>query len=280
MVGEYTLRESEKNRMDCGTVPNRQNLMSETYPPSQRPVALITGAGSGIGRAIALELAGAGLSLALVGRRLEPLHEVAELCKSNGAADVRAFACDLQEAGNIAALVERVHGEMGGPNVLVNNAGIFVEKPFQQATLAEFRESFEINFFSIVSLVKEALPHIEQGIVQGGQGAVIMIGSKAAERGYLNGSIYSATKHALRGFTDSLFYDLQNVGIRVAMVEPGVVNTAMHADSDRYAPERMIQPEDIGRAVRFLLEMPQTACPFLLSVRPQRDPKSVRKGAT
>lgn len=238
----------------------------------QRPVAVVTGAGRGVGRAIAEELAGAGFDLALIGRTREPLQEVAELCAGSGA-KAKVFVFDLERTGDIAPLVQRIGLELGGINVLVNNAAIFLEREFKETSPEDFRRSFDVNYFAVVELIRAALPFIEEGVGRGTHGALINIGSVAGERGYARGTMYSPTKHALKGLTESLFAELRETGVKVSLVEPGLINTDMHAGDPRYDPARMIQPEDVAQAVRFILEAPPTVCPSKLTLVPQREPR-------
>ena len=233
-----------------------------------RGTAVITGAGRGIGRAIALNLAEEHFSIGLVGRNEHELSEVAEACRQFR---VRAecYAVDLSHVEAIQDLVPRIAADLNGITVLVNNAGICIERDIRQATLADWDATFNVNLRAVFALSKAALPFLEQ---EKGA-AIINISSVAAERTYAEGTMYTASKHGLAGFSGSLFQDIHEQGIKVCSISPGYVNTAMHAGDEALNPEKMIQPADIAEAVRFVVNFPRNACPTEITILPQYSPK-------
>lgn len=237
-----------------------------------RGVAIITGASRGIGKAVAIDLAKEHFSLALVGREESLLKEVATLCESEGVT-AKCYVYDLSKLEGINDLVTQIHQDLGGINILVNNAGVWIEKPIADASLAEWERTLDVNVRSVFALTKQALPYIEER----GWGAVINISSLAGQRTYPGGTMYCASKHALEGFSGALFHDVREKGVKVCAISPGVANTDMHKDDERYDNERMIQPEDIAKAVSFVANFPDTACPTEITIMPQRAPEKSRR---
>jgi len=236
-----------------------------------RRVALVTGASRGIGESIAVELASMGLALALTARHPDELASVVARCLASGAPAAAAFTADLSNPDELGPLIEAVTARFGGLDVLVNNAGVWIEEPVASADLAAWDRCLDVNLRAVIHLTHHALPWLVDGIAP----AVVNISSIAGQRSYAGGGIYTATKHGLMGFSGSLFHDVRERGVKVCAVCPGYVDTAMHAGRpnplDRSA---MIQPADVARTVRFVLEFPANACPTEITLMPQRHPTS------
>ncbi len=235
-------------------------------------VALISGSGRGIGRAVALNLAKARFSVGLIGRTRAELEKVASECRDCGV-EARIFPLDLRRTEQIPELVRQVADELGGITVLINNAGVWIEKDIRQARVEEWESSFDINLRSVFVLTKCAIPYLEKSE----QAAIINISSTAAHRGYAGGTMYAATKHGLAGFSASLFEDLRELGIKVCEIAPGYVNTAMHQDDLALDPAKMLRPEDVAHAVNFVVGFPSTGCPTQITIVPQKSPKLSKK---
>lgn len=217
--------------------------------------ALVTGAGSGIGRAIALRLVTLGCTVALVGRREGPLEETRALCEEaagkspaqRGAAAVRS--CDLTDEKSVEALVEQVTKD-GGLDILINNAGIVQSGPFESVSTELFDRVMATNVRAPFLLTRGVLPLLRKS----DSAEIINICSVVAHEGYPNQSIYATSKHALLGMTKSLANEVYKDGIRVHAISPGGVLTEMIA---QVRPELvgtpMITPDDIADSVEFLL---------------------------
>ena len=230
-------------------------------------VIVITGASRGIGRACALALAAPGVSLALVARSEAALEEVKALCQAKGA-QAQGFGCDLAEMDAIDALCEKVKSHFAAPiHTLVNNAGIWIEKPFEQGDLGAWEEALDVNLKAPMRLTRRALDGMPEG------GAVIFIGSLASRKTYPGGSNYCAAKHGLLAFAQALFEDVRERGVKVCSVLPGVVDTDMHASDAAMDHAKMIQPQDVAAAVAFALAAPSHVCPIEIALQPQRLPK-------
>ncbi len=216
--------------------------------------ALITGAGRGIGRAVALALGREGVTVALVARSEDELKAVAAEVKSLGSS-AKIFPFDLGATEAIPTLVKQVVEEMGSVDLLVNNAGVFVEKPLPELSADDWERSLNINLTAPFVLCREVLPHMQEC----GGGRIINIASTAAQQGYLNQGAYCASKHGLLGLGRVLAIEAKPMGIHVHTLCPGGVDTDFIAGTylaSRLEGEPMLRPEDIAEQVVFLARQP------------------------
>lgn len=235
--------------------------------PLQNHVAMISGASRGIGRAIALDLARAGADLALLARSEEALAETATLCREEGVR-VLAIPTDVTERAALERAVSKTVDELGGLNVLVNNAGIYAKGPAQSADIDTFERVIDVNVKALMNLTRLTLPHI---LASRGHRAVIHIASIVSRMSFAQGGAYCASKHAVLGYSNSLFEDVREAGVKVCAIQPGFVATDMVAGHG-LDMDKMIQPQDIAQTVRFVATYPDTGCPVEIIVRPQRSP--------
>ena len=211
-------------------------------------VSVVTGASSGIGRAIALELAARGSAVWLVARRGEALRETAELAQRGGA---RATVCtvDLCDDAQVIQLFERVRAECGGVDVLVHSAGTYARGAIAQAPVAQFDAQYRANVRAPYLLTQLFLPLLRQR-----RGQVAFVNSSVVLQPRPEVGQYSATQHALRALADTLRQEVNPDGVRVLSVYPGRTATprqaAIYAEEGRpYTPERLIRPEDVALAL-------------------------------
>lgn len=241
-------------------------MIQNNDTPLRGKVAIVTGASSGIGRAISLRLAEAGVACALAARRKEALEELAqEIEKIGGQALV--VPTDVTDAHELEALVQTVTKELGGLQILVNNAGIYFHAKVEELKRSELESTLAVNLIAPIMLTKLALPHLKKS----GESAIINMASIAATAGFARGSSYCASKFGMLGFSESLFEEVREDGIKVCAICPGYVATEMVAGYGLNA-EKMIQTEDIASTVLHVLELPPTACPTRIVIRPQFPP--------
>lgn len=233
---------------------------------------LITGASRGIGRACAVALAAPGTTLALMAREASHLDGTARDCEARGAV-VHRFELDLSDVAAIGSVMARVHAVCGPLTALVNNAGIWIERPFTDGPMDLWDAALDVNLKAVMHLTRHAL----DGMLN--EGAIVFIASTASRRAYPGGANYCAAKHGLMGFAGALFEDVRERGIKVCSVLPGVVATDMHADDPALDPERMLRAEDVAHAVRYMIESPSHVCPTEIVLQPQRYPKRVRSAS-
>jgi 3-hydroxybutyrate dehydrogenase len=235
--------------------------VSET---DERRVALVTGGGRGIGRAIGLALAESGCDVVVAGRSLEPLEDVRAEIEERG---VRAAAVqmDVTRKNSVETAMAEVAATLGDPTVVVNNAGIASASPFLGLSEQDWTRTFAVNVTGAFLVTRAALP----GMLAAGFGRVVNLGSTAAVRGYPYTVHYTASKHALLGMTRALALEVATKGVTVNCVCPGFVDTEMTAESianimsstgrseadartslESQSPQRrLIQPGEVAAAV-------------------------------
>ncbi|MDG5470715.1 SDR family oxidoreductase [Jeotgalibacillus sp. ET6] len=189
---------------------------------------VITGASSGLGGEIAKKCAEQGAILFLVGRNKERLEEIVQETSLLGAPEVQAFELDLKETENIQNLVEAMDQQAGEIDVLINNAGFGLFEKLEQTANETVRDMFNVNVLSLIVLTKSILPLMKRG----GEGHIINIASQAGKLATPKSSIYSATKFAVIGFSNSLRMELADENIKVTVINPGPINTSFFDQAD------------------------------------------------
>lgn len=206
-------------------------------------VALITGAGRGIGRATALAFAKEGIHVGLVGRTLENLQRVAEELKQY---DVKvAFAAaDVAELDSITSAVESIRGELGPIDILVNNAGISKFGSFMDLTPEEWTNIIDVNVKGVYYTTRAVLPEM----IERNTGDIINISSTAGQKGAPLTSAYTASKAAVIGMSESLMLEVRKKNIRVTTLTPSTVATDMAVELNLTDgnPEKVMQAEDLA----------------------------------
>jgi 3-oxoacyl-[acyl-carrier protein] reductase len=230
-------------------------------------VAVVTGAGRGIGKAVSLSLAQSGCRVVLAARSGDQLDEVQKEISARGSKAL-SVPTDLTRDDETSALVEKIQQVWGGADILINNAGWGKRAPVVKAKTEDWDQTFRLNLRAPMLLAKLLLPHM----IEKGEGAVINIGSVSGKTGEANGAAYSASKFGLIGFTQSLFEEVREYGIKVAVILPGFVDTPLIPPNRQLDRSKMIQAEDVAQAVHYVLASPLTACPVEITIRPQRSP--------
>ena len=211
-------------------------------------LALITGAGSGIGRATAIRLAEAGMKLALAGRDAAKLMKTAAL--TGRPLDMLCLPADLTTPRGRADVLRILTGHFKKLDLLVNNAGMALSCPFEETTEEQYDRIMDINARVPFLLCQQALPLLRKSDCP----TIVNIGSVVAHDGYPLQAAYAASKHALLGMTKSLANEVYTEGIRVHMVSPGGVYTDMiKVARPDLTGEDMIQPEEVAEQIWHLM---------------------------
>jgi NADP-dependent 3-hydroxy acid dehydrogenase YdfG len=231
------------------------------------PVAVITGASSGIGAAAARALAVHGYRVALLARRTDRIHALAaEL--GDGAI---AIGADVTARDSIVAASERVKSELGGADILVNNAGVMLLAPFTSDQQAEHRQMVEVNLLGAMTTTEVFLDQLRDG-----GGDLINISSVAGRTARAGNAVYAATKWGMNGWSEALRQELQP-DIRVTVIEPGAVATELtdhitHAETkqatQQFVKNLAIRPEDIAEVIVFAVTRPRRMTLNEILVRP------------
>ena len=227
----------------------------------KHPVALITGASSGIGFATAKALAAEGYHIALGARRADIVSGLAlELAAQHGILS-HAAALDVRSTPSVQAFVAGSVAALGAIHVVVNSAGLALGMdPMATVPEATWRQMFETNVDGVLRVTQASLPHIRAA----GWGHVVFLGSTAGHGAYEGGSAYCGTKYAVRAFTETLRLELCGEPVRVSTVDPGMVETAfsvvrMGSQEKADAVYRGVTPlraADIAECIRWLLSLP------------------------
>jgi short-subunit dehydrogenase len=186
----------------------------------QNSRAIVTGASSGIGRAVALELARHGAGVVVVARRLEKLHETASQITAMGR-PVEMVVGDITNPATRQCALDAAQSKLGGLDILVNNAGVGAMGLFVDAVPERVRRVMETNFFSLVEMTRLALPMLKQGV----HPILVNVSSILGHRGVPYSSEYSASKFAVQGFSESIRAEFTQLGIDVLVVSPGTTET-------------------------------------------------------
>jgi NAD(P)-dependent dehydrogenase (short-subunit alcohol dehydrogenase family) len=225
-------------------------------------VAVITGAGSGVGRAVALALAAAGGMPVLVGRTREPLSETAELVACAGGQSLVRPA-DVTDEAAVAEVFAQTADELEGIDAAILAAGVGRYGPVESYPLADWEETLATNLTGPFLCARAAIPHLRRN----GGGAIVAVSSGAGKQGYPQLGAYSASKFGLMGLMQGLAGEVADDGIKVCTVVPGSILTPFGGRSVAEKRQEMardpgrkyLYPEDVAEAILFLLRQPRHA---------------------
>lgn len=224
----------------------------------QGKTALITGAGKGLGKAMALALAAEGVHLGLVARTESDLQTVAQEARGiNSEIQVAYAGADVGDHDQISAAVKQLVGELKKVDILINNAGVLKVGGFLELPVGEWEEAFRVNVFGSYYTAHEVLPYM----LQAGKGDIINVASTAGLKGAAKMSAYGASKAAVINMTEALMQEVRKQNIRVSLVNPSTIATEMtlNANFTDGNPERVLQPEDLAFLIVNHLKLPQRA---------------------
>jgi 3-oxoacyl-[acyl-carrier protein] reductase len=226
-------------------------------------IALITGAGRGIGRAIAECFAVEGCDVALMARSADELQTVAERIRGMGRRAL-VLPCDVRQEDRIKECVAVVHTELGPVDILVNNAGFAKFGTFPELTTEDWENTFQINLMGSVHCTRAVLP----SMMARRRGHIVFVSSVAGLKGIERQTAYCASKHAVLGLTKALALEMRPYGVAVHALCPGGVITRL---AEEAMPERdksdWMEPQDIAHAALFLVTQHPRATTDILTVR-------------
>lgn len=227
--------------------------------------ALVTGATEGIGRATALALGRAGYRVGICSRTIEKVEATLAELRAQGVTAAGA-AADVADPDQVRHLVDQVRGTLGEIDVLVNNAGVLIARPIEELTLEDWDVTMATNLRGLYLTTRLVLP----GMRTRRQGTIVNVASLAGRNGFVGGSAYSASKHAVLGFSRSLMLEVRKDNVRVIAICPGSVATGMLRDQAMLKPdhERILRPEDVAASILHVLTLPTGALVSELDIRP------------
>ena len=234
-------------------------------------IAVVTGASRGIGRAIADALAAHGVHVALAARtHADVQHAAQQIARRHPGVRTIAVSCDVRDQGNCEQLVQRTAAELGGIDILINNAGIGRFAPVADMAPDDWRDVIETNLNGVFYCTHAALPHLRRS----GSSWIINIGSLAGKNAFASGAAYNASKFGLIGFSEALMQEVRYDGVRVSYIMPGSVATEFsHPTRGDGNDAWKVQPEDIAQIVLDLLRTPARTLPSRVEVRPSKPKK-------
>ena len=247
--------------------------MTENTRPLEGKVALVTGASSGIGEATAVALAEAGAAVAIGARRRDRLDVLATRLRDGGAR-VLQLDLDVTDEAQCAAAVARTREELGGLDVLVNNAGVMLLGTIAGADPEDWRRMIDTNVMGVLYMTHAAI----DGMVAQGSGDIVNMSSVAGRQARVGAGVYNASKWAVNAFSESLRQEVTERGVRIGLVEPGAVATeltdhitqpdAKAGAQQMYTQMVPLQADDIARAVLYLVTQPPHVAVNEVLVRP------------
>jgi NADP-dependent 3-hydroxy acid dehydrogenase YdfG len=245
--------------------------MLQVTRPLSGQVAVVSGASSGIGRAIALALAAEGVSLCLLGRRLPVLDLVAEEAQRAGVS-AQSYRVDLTSDDDVRSLIDRICSDCSRIDLLIHSAGVVSVGSLRSAPIEDLDWQYRTNVRAPYVLTQALLPMLTPG-----KGQIVFVNSSAGLAAAATVGQYAATKHALKAIADSLRAEVNADGIRVLSVYPGRTASPMQESVHRmqgrtYHPERLMQPADVAAVVVRSLALPFSAEVTDVQIRPMTKP--------
>ena len=232
-------------------------------------IAVVTGAGTGVGRAVVLALAERGYSVALLGRTAATLDETIKLAGTAGGKLV-GTVCDVSDESSVTMMAKRVRAELGEPSVLVNSAGINVpRRKLAELSSDDFRKIVDVNLTGAFLCIQQFLPGMRK---LGGGTIVNVISDAGVVANRVSGAAYIAAKFGLAGLNATINAEERQNGIRACAILPGEINTPLLDKRPQPPPPehraKILQPEDVAACVMLAIDLPQRAVIDHLVVRP------------
>ena len=228
-------------------------------------VALVTGAGKGIGRATALALAKEGANLVINSRSMPDLQSLAREIGNVGRKALTVGA-DLSRESEVKRLINEAVSKFGGIDVLVNNAGLGRFARVEELSTLDWDDMFEINLRGLFLCTREALPHLKKK----SESFVINVASLAGKNAFEGGAGYAATKWGVLAFSRCLMLEERQAGVRVLAICPGSVDTHFFQEHSIPTPDRnkILKPDDVAQTIVAAIKLPQRAMVSEIDIRP------------
>ena len=245
-------------------------------PALEGKVAAITGASSGIGEATALALAAEGAAVALAARREDRVADLASRIEGGGGRAL-AVATDVTDEEQANSFVAQANEELGGLDVLVNNAGVMLLGPVAGAPTDQWRQMIEVNLLGLLYCTHAALPIMGAA----GSGDIVNVSSVAGRQASLGSAVYNMTKWGVNGFSEGLRQEVLHANVRVTIIEPGMVETELldhnknpmvieGAKKIKEQVGKALESADIADAILFAVSRPEHVAINEVLVRPTR----------
>jgi NAD(P)-dependent dehydrogenase (short-subunit alcohol dehydrogenase family) len=232
-------------------------------------VAIVTGGTKGIGRAIADALLREGVSVCVSARDVEVIGDAPRREGNVISGREIMFPCDVRNYEHVGGLVGYTLKELGGIDILINNAGIGIFETVENTSPEDFRAVLETNLFGVFHCCHAAIPEMKKR----GGGYIINISSLAGANPHPRMAAYNASKFGLNGFSEALMQEVRHDNIKVSYIMPGSVNTEFGGDSPGDEKGWQLTPQDIARVVIDLLHHDDRALPSRIEIRPSKPPK-------
>lgn len=231
--------------------------------------AIVTGGTKGIGRGIAEALVREGVPICIAARNHRELDVAVTALNQLGAGRTLGRLCDVRDFDQVKALVDFTVKELGGLDILINNAGIGVFQPVAETSPEDFRAVLETNLCGVFYCCHEAIPQMKKR----GGGYIINISSLAGVNAHPRMAAYNASKFGLNGFSEALMQEVRHDNIKVSYIMPGSVNTEFGGDTPSDEKNWQLKPADIARVVLDLLHHDDRSLPSRIEIRPSKPPK-------
>ena len=228
--------------------------------------AIVTGASKGIGRAIAFSLSTHGVNVVLAARSADLLTGIQKEISDAGGTSM-AIPADVTSESSVQNLINETQKKFGTVDILINNAGVGIFSNVVDMKTAEYDTMMNVNLKGVFLCSRAVLP----AMIKQQRGEIINIASLAGKNSFAGGSLYSASKWGLIGFSRSLMLEVRDYNIRVVTISPGSVNTHF-AEKEKNEPQ-ISQPQDVADTVLFVLNMPSRVNISEIDIRPTKKPR-------
>ncbi len=232
-------------------------------------VAIVTGGTKGIGYGIAEALVREGMTVSISARKEKEIAKAVANLNSSRPGRATGSVCDVRDYEQVKSFIKNTAAELGGVDVLVNNAGIGIFETVEAMTPEDFQAILETNVFGVFYCCHEAIPLMKRR----GAGYIINISSLAGANPHPRMAAYNASKFGLNGFSEALMQEVRHDGIKVSYIMPGSVNTEFGGDQPSEEKSWQLQPSDIARVVLDLLHHDERSLPSRIEIRPSRPPR-------